>query len=721
MSNQFSLFPEAICNLLDLKILDLDDNQLTMLPDSIGNLQLLITLDLNDNQLTHLPETIRNLTQLKRLFLHGNDDLGIPKEILGPTWLETIKEDTNISAALAADILRFYFRTFEEVTRSLNEAKIILVGQGAVGKSSLVKRLVYGGFDEAEPMTEGIDIVPWTLALDDDKGPVQLNIWDFGGQEIMHATHQFFLTQRSLYLLVLDARKGANESNIQYWLEVIQSYAGGSPVIIVVNKSDEHAMPLDERRLQIDYKDILQGIIPTSAKTGVGINTLKAAISEQLSQMSHIRDEVPRSYFIVKQALQTSARDNDFVTQVQYEEICSSAGVVERQDQRLLLRLLHDLGNVLNFDDPADPYNLRDTNILNPEWVTGGVYKILNDRELLQAGGILDRAATQRILGSDPRYPPERHDFIIDMMRKFELCFDFPDATDQRLLVPELLNPNEPYLDWDTTHTLNFQYAYTVLPGGILPRFIVRMNDALTEPPVYWRSGVLLEIEGNPVMVRADANGNRIFIAVDGSVTSRRRALTVIRNCLKAIHASIPSLVVKERVPMPDDASILVDYEHLLLLEEKQQSTYWPEGAGDEYEVQGLLNGIEDPDQRKDERDRRQDIGNPNKKLRETEKIVEAEDPPTLDSPSLLKTLVVVVGLVIALVITVTGLAKLFDDSIPAALLLAALAVLFLYVLILYIGLATGRIDQRTFRRLSFHILDKVALRNHANANRNGD
>ena len=172
---------------------------------------------------------------------------------------------------------------------------------------------------------------------------------------------------------------------------------------------------------------------------------------------------------------------------------------------------------------------------------------------------------------------------------------------------------------------------------------------------------------------------------------------------------------------MPDDASILVDYEHLLLLEEKQQSTYWPEGAGDEYEVQGLLNGIEDPDQRKDERDRRQDIGNPNKKLRETEKIVEAEDPPTLDSPSLLKTLVVVVGLVIALVITVTGLAKLFDDSIPAALLLAALAVLFLYVLILYIGLATGRIDQRTFRRLSFHILDKVALRNHANANRNGD
>ncbi len=89
--------------------------------------------------------------------------------------------------------------------RPLNEAKVILVGQGAVGKTSLVKRLMTDEFDPEEHKTEGIDIKRWGVKV--GRQEVQLNVWDFGGQEIMHATHQFFLTKRSLYLLVLDSRR----------------------------------------------------------------------------------------------------------------------------------------------------------------------------------------------------------------------------------------------------------------------------------------------------------------------------------------------------------------------------------------------------------------------------------------------------------------------------------------------------------------------------------
>jgi len=203
---------------------------------------------------------------------------------------------------------------------------------------------------------------------------------------------------------------------------------------------------------------------------------LRAAISEQLGYMRHIHDPVPESYFAVKRQLELRAAENDFATQEEYAALCEANGVTEPGDQAILLRFLHDLGNVLNYGDPDDPHKLQDTNILNPEWVTGGVYKLLNDRDLLQTGGVLERADVQRILGADPRYPPERHDFILGMMKKFELCFDIPDALGQSYLVPELLLPNEISLDWDFAQTLNFQYDYNVLPDGILPRFIVRMR-----------------------------------------------------------------------------------------------------------------------------------------------------------------------------------------------------------------------------------------------------
>jgi hypothetical protein len=76
--------------------------------------------------------------------------------------------------------------------RPLNEGKLILVGRGEVGKTSLIKRLVENEFNEDESKTQGIRITNWFLMH--RANTFRLNVWDFGGQEIMHATHQFFLT-----------------------------------------------------------------------------------------------------------------------------------------------------------------------------------------------------------------------------------------------------------------------------------------------------------------------------------------------------------------------------------------------------------------------------------------------------------------------------------------------------------------------------------------------
>ena len=154
--------------------------------------------------------------------------------------------------------------------------------------------------------------------------------------------------------------------------------------------------------------------------------------------------------------------------------MCQTEGVTDGLSQRTLIGLLHDLGIVLNFrDDPR----LEDTNILNPEWVTNGVYRILNSHELFQSGGVLELEMINRILGSH-EYPSDKHLFIMDMMRKFELCFAFEDFPNHRFLIPDLLSKEEPYTgEW--ADTLTFQYHYDVLPGSIVSRFIVRMHPAI--------------------------------------------------------------------------------------------------------------------------------------------------------------------------------------------------------------------------------------------------
>ena len=185
------------------------------------------------------------------------------------------------------------------------------------------------------------------------------------------------------------------------------------------------------------------------------------------------------------------------------------------------------------------------------------------------------------------------------MMRKFELCFDFGDGSN-RLLVPELLSRNEPDLGLDDQEALRFEYHYDVLPDGILPRFIVRTHAHLTDKPTYWRSGVLLEIDGNRALVRGDAQVGRVYIAVFDAAASRRRALSVLRSVFEGIHRTIPGVGAKEMVTLPGSASEAVKYEYLRALEAKGERTYLAPDSLQAFEIRALLDGVEEPERNRE-------------------------------------------------------------------------------------------------------------------------
>ena len=486
--------PPEIAQLSNLQVLQINSNQLTAVPLEIAQLTNLTHLYLDHNQLTAVPPELAQLTNLQELDLRGNPHLPVPPEIVRQ-W----REPQAILDYLC-----------EQQTRPLNEAKLILVGQGGVGKTSLVKRLLGAAFDEHEDQTKGICIEQWELDVDhpaQGRVPIALNIWDFGGQEIMHATHQFFLTERSLYLLVLDARQGEDEGRLEYWLSLINSFAADAPVLIVINKIDQQPLDINRRGLQKKYPAI-KGFVSTSARTEEGINQLKTKIAAILAEMAHIDTPFPASWQRVKEELTAMQTTRHFLPYQEYKTVCQQRGVEEESAQRTLVRFLHDLGIVLNFQD--DP-RVRETSVLNPHWVTDGVYALLNSPALQQQHGILRRDQLDDILPAD-KYPLAQHRFLLDMMRKFELAYEMDWDS---LLIPDLIAKEEPEFAWNDEAALQFAYQYHVLPRSILHRFMMRQHH-LVDPEIRWRTGVMLRTDGLVALVKADIKAATIRISIIG-------------------------------------------------------------------------------------------------------------------------------------------------------------------------------------------------------------
>jgi internalin A len=235
--------------------------------------------------------------------------------------------------------------------------------------------------------------------------------------------------------------------------------------------------------------------------------------------------------------------------------------------------------------------------------MTNGIYKILNSEKLAQQKGEIRLEELPQIL-SEKDYPSSMRRFIFDLMKKFDLCFSFPDD-DTHYLIPELLDKQEPE---DTSkfkpeECLNFQYHYPVLPEGLLPRFVVRTH-VLSEGLPRWRSGVILEFEDCRALVKADVQDKKVFISVKGTPESRRRLLAIIRSDFERIHHDIRNLQPQEMIPVPTYPEVVVPYKGLLLWEREERETYPVDASGEilDLNVQELLGGVTLKGERRSER-----------------------------------------------------------------------------------------------------------------------
>jgi internalin A len=472
--------------------------------------------------------------------------------------------------------------------RRLNEGKLILVGRGGVGKTSLVRRLIRDQFSAHESKTEGIKIDTWPLTV---KGvDIRLNVWDFGGQEIMHATHQFFLTEKSVYLLVLSGREGREDADVEYWLRHIQGFGGASPVIVVQNKMGEHPFELNYRGLQARYAQI-RGFVKTDCEDALGIAEVRDHILAVLEQVPEISMTLPADWYAIKERLEATA--TDYIGYDTFREICAKEGVTDDGDRNALAFVLHCLGIALNYRSDS---RLRETSILKPEWITEGIYKILNAPKLAHRHGELHLEDLGELLPLT-RYPSEKHGFLLELMRKFNLCFAFSDARD-RYLIPELLGKEEPKeaAEFAPAVCLNFEYHYSVLPEGMIPRFIVR-SYTLSRGQPRWRSGVVLAHDGCRALVTAVPAERRIVVRVlGGDARTRRSLLAIIRYDLDQLNAEFKDFIgAVAKVPLAGHAQHAIDYGKLVAFERQgvQQFPEFIDGHVVNVLIAELLNGID--------------------------------------------------------------------------------------------------------------------------------
>jgi hypothetical protein len=458
-SNNISMLTEQIGNLVNLKLLDISNNQLLALPESLGNLQQLGALSLNSNKLVTLPESLGNLQQLNSLNLSNNRLMELP-ELLGDLTelrlLDLTKNNlTDLPASLGqlhfarairldsnplnpellaafkegAGAIRAYLRSKAAAQITLNEAKLILIGEGEVGKTCLMDALQGRPWQEHET-THGIEIRSVVLTDLESNREITLNGWDFGGQRVYRPTHQLFFSSPAVYLVVWKPREGPQQGFVKEWIKLIKHREPDAKIIVAAT----HGGP-QQRQPDIDRQELWdlfgkETVIdfffvdskPDENGQRRGIEELKDKIAHVAAGLPEVGRSVPKRWQEVRDALETN--ESAYLPREQVLYICKEHQM-EDAEGKLFITLEHRLGHLIHYEHDT---TLRDIVVLKPDWLATSISFVLDDEETRLAHGLVPYSHLGQLWSDtkrkpEERYPAELHPIFLRLMERFDLSY----------------------------------------------------------------------------------------------------------------------------------------------------------------------------------------------------------------------------------------------------------------------------------------------------------
>jgi Ras-related protein Rab-5C len=161
--------------------------------------------------------------------------------------------------------------------------KLVLLGESAVGKSSLVMRFVKDHFDEYRESTIGAAFLAQTISLDDNT-TVKFEIWDTAGQERYKSLAPMYYRNANCAVVVYDITQASSLEKAKAWVNELQRQADPNIVIALAgNKCDLESRRAIETQTAQEYADEA-GLLffETSAKTAHNVTELFNAIARRM-------------------------------------------------------------------------------------------------------------------------------------------------------------------------------------------------------------------------------------------------------------------------------------------------------------------------------------------------------------------------------------------------------------------------------------------------------
>ncbi|XP_053686186.1 leucine-rich repeat serine/threonine-protein kinase 1 isoform X3 [Sabethes cyaneus] len=468
-------------------------------------------LDISNNSLKEIPPSIHELTNLSVLNISGNMDVTeLPPHmgLLSRLWnlntrgcslQDPLRSMIDSKKYKTMDIIG-YLKSVYEDARPYARMKLMVVGVQGIGKTSLLDQLRSEGPSRNKKQvdhwakrmghknintktsrginmsTVGVDIGDWIcekkLRGHSTHGPVVFRTWDFGGQKEYYATHQYFLSKRSLYLVlwrIIDGRKGLAE--VLQWLGNIQARAPNSPVIIVgthydavgetlpAKKAEELQQVIRDRFIAVsDAEKIglprVLDSIEVSCKTGHNIKLLANLIYDTAFSLRPpgckeplLYQRVPASYLALEDVVGTisgslrqfgadpvldAERYRQMVTQEM--QLRGFKGFRDWSELNQATMFLHDNGVLLHYDDAT----LRDLYFLDPQWLCDMLAHVVTVREInpFARTGVMKMDDLQHVFKSSCLGTSDNRGYIVSLLNKFEVALSWDART---LLIPSLL------------------------------------------------------------------------------------------------------------------------------------------------------------------------------------------------------------------------------------------------------------------------------------------
>lgn len=509
-----------------------------------GTFPHLETLHLANNQLTEFVLPDGSFPKLQTLYLYENPITNLDREIFDKKQ-ENVWED-----------VRIYLESVGEgkETDFVHQAKMILIGNGEVGKSSIRIRLLNkkAPLPKQEDRTEGLDIVPYKIkklkpseTKLDHEIDFTVNIWDFGGQGKYREVQQLFCSRKSLYIFVTafddDPEKNEHYIGWKYWLSMARAFGydkdedHNSPVIHVANKIDKcldgnYEVNANEKKAIFPE---IKTFVQISCTTLTNFSDFEQKIRLHLSDISAdvFTSRKNKNWLTVKNALEEKCKNNiNHITKAEYLVLCNENNMTNEQAESWL-KNLHDIGTVIHFGENE---LLKNWVILNPIWVKEALYNVLNST-LIENGvfresyfptvwnqyALRKKSLFDRILNNikgKKDYTSEEHQHLLQLMLAYKFCYPTQDRFGElHYIIPALLYEKEPLIEaYLQIYDVELCFDYKpFIPAGTVNKLMVDLREKIYGE-YKWKNNVILhDPDSNGYAhIREDWENGKVYVCI---------------------------------------------------------------------------------------------------------------------------------------------------------------------------------------------------------------